>query len=153
MKKVIFMLFIVLILSGCGSKEEASVVSCKYSQSDGSVDVSVEMKFERDLEKKLISNGVLIMSYDFENIEIDKENNTSAFISSMFEGACDNLESTYKDCKLNIDDNKVEVIMDFDLDVLESSSGGRFKQTMTVNQVKSFILADNNINGLVCTTE
>lgn len=153
MKKIILLVVLVIMLSGCGKNTEHSIVSCKYSQSDDSVSVAVEMRFERDLEKKLITKGSLVMSYDFESVEIDKENNTSAFIASMFDGACDNLETTYKDCHLNIDKNKVDVIMDFDLDVLESSSGGRFKKTMTVNQVKSFIISDNNINGLVCTTE
>lgn len=153
MKRFVLLFILIFILCGCGKNEEPSVVSCKYSQSDSSVSVAVEMRFERDLEKKLITNGSLIMTYDFESVEVDKENNTSAFIASMFEGACDNLDSTYKDCSLNINDNSVDVIMDFDLDVLEKSSGGRFKKSMTVNQVKSFILSDNKINGLVCTTE
>ena len=153
MKKIILLMFLVIFIGGCGNSKEASVVSCKYLQSENSVDVAVEMRFEKDLEKHLITNGSLIMTCDFEKVDVDSEINTSAFIASMFEGACDNLEGIYKNCDLEIDDNKVNIVMDFDLDVLETSSGGRFKKNMTVNQVKSFIISDNQIDGLVCTTE
>ena len=73
MKKIILLVVLVIMLSGCGKNTEHSIVSCKYSQSDDSVSVAVEMRFERDLEKKLITKGSLVMSYDFESVEIDKQ--------------------------------------------------------------------------------
>ena len=154
-KKILIGLLLscVLLLTGCGSNKEASVVSCKYSANEESVGVVVEMKFERDNEAELITNGQVSMSYVFADITSDEATSTNSIITSMFDGICDDLGSIYKDCDLNINGNSAEVVMVFDLDVLETTSGGSFTKNMSVSQVKGYIQTQSEIDGLVCTTE
>lgn len=152
---IIFICIMVICLSGCGNKKELSMVFCKYNASEENVGVEVKMQFERDNEAELITKGFVSMSYEFADITSSDVTTTSnsSVISSMFDGICDNLSSIYKDCNLNIDGNNAEIIMEFDLDILESSSGGTFKKNMTISQVKGYIQAQSEIDGLVCMTE
>lgn len=156
MKKflMISLLFIMpLLLSGCGNNVEATLVSCKYVSNEDNISAEVEMKFKRDNAKQEITNGYLIMSYVFNDGGNDEDSSFDSLISTMFDGICDNFDSNYKDCDLIVNGNNVDVVMEFDLDALESMSNGTFKKSMTVSQVKGYILAQNEIDGLVCTIE
>ncbi len=156
MKKLLMisLLFIMpLLLSGCGEKSEPTIVSCKYVSNEDSISAEVEMKFKRDNTQQEITNGYLSMSYVFNDVGSNDDSSFESLISTMFDGVCDELSNTYKDCDLIVGDNNVDVIMEFDLDVLESTSNGTFKKSMTVSQVKGYILAQNEIDGLVCTIE
>lgn len=156
MKKflIISLLFVMpLLLSGCGNDVEPTMVSCKYVSNEDNISAEVEMKFKRDNEQQEITKGYLSMSYEFNDGGNDDDSSFDSLISTMFNGICDNLASTYKDCDLIVDDNNVDVVMEFDLDTLESMSNGTFKKSMTVSQVKGYILAQNEIDGLVCTIE
>lgn len=161
MKKKVMILTILcltLLLVGCG-KTEPSEISCEFSQKENNMSVIVKMEFTRDNEKKLVTSGQLVMSYNFKDLylgndgEEESKDDASGFIDIIFSSVCDNPGENYTDCKVIETDNGADIVMPFNLDNLVKTSAGQFHKNMTIEQIKNYIMSRNENSDMVCTTK
>ncbi len=163
MKKImmlLILLFIVITLAGCGNKNQASEISCKYNQSEDDMGVIVEMKFKRDNKKNLVTSGELIMSYNLAGIDLGSiegeelnKDNVDGLIEGLFSSVCDNIGDNYTNCEVVETENGADIVMVFNLDNLAKTSEGQFHKNMNIQQIKSYILKRSSDSNMVCTTK
>lgn len=148
MKKYIFMMVIILLCCvGCGEKK-SSTINCTYTTTEEDINLIVDMIFVRDNEKNIITDGKFIMSYTISGLELLDEEDRN----NMFSNMCDDLSYLYSNCEIKMLDNGAEIINTFNLDELESSSNGNFKKTHTIKELETYILEQNNFEGMTCET-
>ena len=161
MKKNVKLLIIVcisLLAIGCG-KKEPSQVSCVYKQGEDNMAVEVEMLFKRDNNKKLVTSGKLIMTYDLSGITFGEESGENigkddieGVFETMFSNVCTDIGDNYSDCEVVETKNGANIIMTFNLDNLAKTSAGEFHKNMTIPQIKEFITGKNKDIQMNCTT-
>lgn len=157
-KKIMYltMICVTLLMAGCGNKTEPSEISCKFSQKENDLSVIVKMEFKRDNEKKIVTSGQLVMSYDLRNLSLGNEedkNGVDSFEEIMFSSVCDNIGDNYTDCNVVETESGVDIIMAFNLDNLAKTSAGQFHKNMTIAQIKSYIMGRNENTDMICTTK
>lgn len=152
--KIVFLVFGLFMLSGCG--QTGNTLNCSYTKQEGDLTALTEIVFERDPETQEIASGAIVMSYviDKENLSKDKLKEVTEYVEPMFENICGTLESVYEDCNVVEEDGNKKAVMYFNLDTMESMSGGIFKKDMSLNQLRAYMISTNlENNDMTCVIE
>lgn len=162
MKKMI-MLSIAIILAflsiGCSNKDDLTEISCKYVEKEDDMSVEVEMYFKRDNKENIVTLGQLKMFYDFSSISFSDEKEEVSIseieniVDLLFSGVCDNLGDNYSDCIVNKNEKSAEVVMTFNLSNLAQTSSGKFNKNMSIEQIRQFIINNDQDTDMICITK